>query len=386
MGIVSGFTERVGLLWNNIPEKKRQWGSLVIAFVIFLLASEFLGINDGALDAYNRGFNESCEGCSEEKHSFGVFFITSIIALIVLALPVYGILWAIGQIFYRVLFQFVLNKVDVFSTITFSLIALSLYNIFYLGIEWIFEQNEAFADKGEAMKSTREYASMGISFMLLCYIIAYGFIKNSFKSKKEQALLLQQKAAAEIQALKAQINPHFLFNTLNNLFGTAIVEDSPKTAGGIEQLAGIMRHAVESSKNDRISIEKEIKFMRDYIEIQQIRLPNVAHITIDYKINWDEKPSEIAPLVLMTFIENAFKYGISTNQESFVNIILTIENQQLIFVCKNSIVQRTQVEAGTGTGIENTKKRLELFYPQKHKLQILEKENEFEVHLTIDLA
>lgn len=386
MKTLSVINERFSVLWNRIPEKKRRWASLLIAIVIFLIASEFLGINDGALDAYERGFNESCEGCSTEKHSFWVMFLSSIIGFIVIALPVYGILWATGQIFYKILFQFILYKVDRFSTITFALIVLSLYNAFYFGIEWIFEQNEAFADKGKAMKSTREYASMGISFMLLCYIIAYGFIKNAFKNKKEQALLLQEKAAAEIQALKAQINPHFLFNTLNNLYGTAIVEDSPKTAGGIEQLAGIMRHAVESSKNDRIDIEKEISFLHDYIEIQQMRLPNIANIVVSYTINWDENPAEIAPLILMTFIENAFKYGINTNENSFVEIALKIENQKLEFMCLNSIVTRTQVEYGTGTGIENTQKRLELIYPQKHELQILENENEFRVHLSIDLV
>ncbi len=389
----TSFKIKIASFWNEIPEKQRQSGLLILAILTFVFASELLDMNNGPLADYNRGFNSglnySCEACPNKiihYHSLTTTIVTSIIGLAILVFPITGAFWAFGQLFYGFLFRLVLSKITTRSIITFIFFVLTQYNLLYIGIKLIFLKNEAFVEDTDLIESIREYAAMAISFMLLSFIIAYGFIKNSFKNKEEQAKLLQQKSQAEIRALKAQINPHFLFNTLNNLYGTALVEDSPKTAGRIEQLAGIMRHAVESSKNDSIGIEKEIKFIHDYIEIQQIRLPDVPTISVIHDINWNEQPAEIAPLILMTFIENAFKYGISTNQESFVNISLIIDNKQLVFVCKNSIVQRMQVEAGTGTGIDNTKKRLELLYPQNHTLQILEEENEFNIRLTINLT
>ncbi|MEI7584757.1 histidine kinase [Runella sp.] len=189
-----------------------------------------------------------------------------------------------------------------------------------------------------------------------------------------------------MQALKAQINPHFLFNTLNNLYGTALIENSPKTADGIQQLARIMRHAVESSKNDRIEIDREISFLHDYIEIQQLRIPKRDNIRINTSIFWDENPAQIAPLILMTFAENAFKFGISIARECFLEINLKVEKQQLTFICRNSIVPRTSLEQGTGMGVETTLKRLKLLYPKRHTISINQTDAVYEVFLTINLS
>jgi len=145
-----------------------------------------------------------------------------------------------------------------------------------------------------------------------------------------------------------------------------------------------MRHAVESSKNGSVEVEKEIKFLRDYIEIQQIRIPKRDNICISSTINWDEKAATVAPLILMTFVENAFKYGISFAHECFVEIKLTIENHQLTFECCNSVVPHAQIEKGTG--IENTLKRLHLLYPNRHTVRVSKSETTFEVFLTISLT
>lgn len=394
MNIISNFKQQITLFWGNIPDRKKQWGMLILAFVVFLFASEFIGINEssgvdfmrGFKDGWNDSHAEDCGDCGDLALS-GTWLYLTMFASLAISLPIF-ILFLIGfsLLFYKLLFKRILYQTTTLNIVTFVLTLLILYNVFYYVIEWLFIKNNAFKDAGKAMKDVREYATAAFSFFLVMVIVVHGFIRNAFQNSKQQAELLQQKSEAEIQALKAQINPHFLFNTLNNLYGTAIVEGSPKTASGIEQLAGIMRHAVEGSKNDKIGIEKEIKFLHDYIEIQSIRFPKLPTISVNYAINWDETPAEIAPLLLMTFIENAFKYGISTNQKSFVDVSLTINNQQLTFNCRNSKVQRTQLEEGTGTGIENTEKRLKLLYPAKHSLAISPTENEFVVNLTIDLT
>lgn len=224
-----------------------------------------------------------------------------------------------------------------------------------------------------------------ITYVLWVASLMFSIIYDFKKNEKNKQMLERERNIAEIQALKAQINPHFLFNTLNNLYGTAVLEESPKTADGIQQLARIMRHAVESSKNDRIEIDKEISFLHDYIEIQQLRIPKRDNIRIQTAIQWDEQPAEIAPLILMTFAENAFKFGISIAYECFLEIKLTVENQQLTFICRNSVLPRTSLEQGTGTGLDNTLKRLKLLYPKKHTISINQTDSVYEVFLTINL-
>ena len=195
-----------------------------------------------------------------------------------------------------------------------------------------------------------------------------------------------QKTKVELSALKAQINPHFLFNVLNNLYGTAIVEDSPKTAEGIQQLSSIMRHVVEGTKNERISAEKEVQFLYDFVELNKMRIPKRDNIRININIDWDEQPTQIAPLLVIPYIENAFKYGISITQESFIDLKFQIKDQKLSFSCRNSVIKQfDKLEVGTSTGLENTKRRLMLNYPHKHSLKIFNENNIFEVALEVNL-
>ncbi len=220
-----------------------------------------------------------------------------------------------------------------------------------------------------------------IGFSVIYSVIQY--VSDSHKRLREMAI---QKTKVELSALKAQINPHFLFNVLNNLYGTAIVEDSPKTAEGIQQLSSIMRHVVEGTKNERISAEKEVQFLYDFVELNKMRIPKRDNIRININIDWDEQPTQIAPLLVIPYIENAFKYGISITQESFIDLNFKIKDQKLNFSCRNSIIKQfDKLEVGTSTGIENTQRRLALNYPHKHSLRISNENNIFEVSLEVNL-
>ncbi len=220
-----------------------------------------------------------------------------------------------------------------------------------------------------------------IGFSVIYSVIQY--VSDSHKRLREMAI---QKTKVELSALKAQINPHFLFNVLNNLYGTAIVEDSPKTAEGIQQLSSIMRHVVEGTKNERISAEKEVQFLYDFVELNKMRIPKRDNIRININIDWDEQPTQIAPLLVIPYIENAFKYGISITQESFIDLNFKIKDQKLSFSCRNSIIKQfDKLEVGTSTGIENTQRRLMLNYPHKHSLKISNENNIFEVALEVNL-
>lgn len=239
----------------------------------------------------------------------------------------------------------------------------------------------SFGVKSEPLGLHSFITNVWIGFSVIYSVIQY--VSESHKRIRELAI---QKTKVELSALKAQINPHFLFNVLNNLYGTAIVEESPKTAEGIQQLSSIMRHVVEGTKNERIAADKEVQFLYDFIELNKMRIPKRENIKIKIDIDFDEQPTQIAPLLVIPYIENAFKFGISINQESFIDISFKIENQQLHFSCRNSIIKQVdKLEIGTSTGLENTRRRLILNYPQRHHLKISNDNNVFEVVLDVNL-
>ncbi len=238
-----------------------------------------------------------------------------------------------------------------------------------------------FGVKAEPLGLHTFITNVWIGFSVIYSVIQY--VSESHKRLREMAI---QKTKVELSALKAQINPHFLFNVLNNLYGTAIVEDSPKTAEGIQQLSSIMRHVVEGTKNERISAEKEVQFLYDFVELNKMRIPKRDNIRINVSIDWDEQPTQIAPLLVIPYIENAFKYGISITQESFIDLNFKIKDQKLSFSCRNSIIKQfDKLEVGTSTGLENTKRRLMLNYPHKHSLKISNENTIFEVALEVNL-
>jgi sensor histidine kinase YesM len=354
--------------------------------LLFLLTDIDNFVSDFSRGFYDGYTDKDCNCDAKSLNSNSHLFIAAIVSLIFLSIACVLIV-QIASLFYNFLFRFILQKTQATYIISFIIWLLIIHSLTWMGLNQIFIKTN-FLDESltKTIKDRREDAAVFLSFLFLIVMIAYGLVKNYINSSKIQAKLMTQKANAEIQALKAQINPHFLFNTLNNLYGTAIVEESPKTADGIQQLARIMRHAVEGSKNEHIEIEKEINFLRDYIEIQQLRIPKRDNIKINTSITWDEIDAQITPLILMTFAENAFKYGISINHESFIDIKLSVEQQQLTFICRNSIVPRTQIEVGTGTGVENTLKRLALLYPNRHTININQTDTIYEVFLTINLS
>lgn len=215
--------------------------------------------------------------------------------------------------------------------------------------------------------------------------ICYSLLMSWRNSRRRQLALIQQRTQAELDALKAQINPHFLFNSLNNIYGTAILEDSPRTAESIQQLSGIVRYVMEESRLQMTTIQRELRFIDDFVELQRVRLPIQANIDISTTIEWDEQPAQIAPLLLNPLIENAFKYGISIQHPCFVHIRLQVQNGMLHLTTKNSIQPRTDIEKGTGLGLTNVRQRLALAYPERHTLRVKEENDTFSVDLTVNL-
>ena len=190
-----------------------------------------------------------------------------------------------------------------------------------------------------------------------------------------------EKLATEVSYLKAQINPHFLFNTLNSLYALALTK-SDKTPSAILKLSDLMRHAVTESNQNYIPLEKEIIYIKNFIGLQQLRLTNSTKLTTNF--TGDFKNNTIAPMLLISIIENAFKYGANADDDSKILIDLNIDDNNLLTLnVENTVVNEKM--ASSEKGLKNTKKQLRILYPNKHQLTINREDNIHKVHLSIQL-
>jgi sensor histidine kinase YesM len=192
-----------------------------------------------------------------------------------------------------------------------------------------------------------------------------------------------EKMAAQIASLKSQINPHFLFNTLNNIYATAI-DTSPKAADMVDKLSEMMRYTMKDIQQDFVLLEDEINYISNFIELQQIRLDR--SVRLEYVAPDDVPSLWIAPMLLIPFVENAFKHGVNSEQKSRIRIEMKMDQNQLqLRIVNNKVNVQQDISEQSGLGIENTKHRLNLIYPSRHLLVISDNEKDFSVSLYINL-
>lgn len=226
-----------------------------------------------------------------------------------------------------------------------------------------------------------------IAIFLLVFIFSTGIkVINQWRHSEQRSKQVEnEKLNAELSFLKAQINPHFLFNTLNNIYALAAV-NSERTANAVMKLSNIMRYVLTEAKNDWVPLEKEIQFISHYIELQKMRTTDKT--CIDFNITGDAAGRQVSPFLFLPFIENAFKYGISTRELSPISILLEINGNQLHFRIKNNKHNNSTVKMAqnTGIGIQNSRRRLDLLYQNRHKLDITDEATTYTVNLNIQLS
>jgi two-component system LytT family sensor kinase len=225
----------------------------------------------------------------------------------------------------------------------------------------------------------RDALSSGIVILLLS-----GFIKlahSLFVSEKQKKILENERLNAELNFLKLQINPHFLFNTLNSIYSQAHFR-SEQTEHSILKFSRIMRYVLYDSSADKIPLLQDLDYISNYIDLQKLRLSK--NITIQYDVTGSMNGLVIAPLLLITFIENAFKHGISYTAPSEINISINVIENELMLTVGNAITQSSRESSG-GVGLINAQRRLDVLYPNRHLLDVIENDHLYIVNLKIEL-
>jgi two-component system, LytTR family, sensor kinase len=213
---------------------------------------------------------------------------------------------------------------------------------------------------------------------------AYRLLLLWFQQEKLRKELENQKLKAELSFLKMQVNPHFLFNALNNIYSLSVMEKSNKTGQSIMKLSDLMRYVLYEKEDaeNRVSLDKEIRHINSYIDLEKLRHP--GDVYINFSIEGDTNGKRIVPLLLFPLIENACKHGILTDAQKPVDINLKVTDHQLNFSIENSINSYQKDEAG-GIGIPNVQKRLDLLYGKKYTLDLSKTADRFIVNLQLPL-
>ena len=243
--------------------------------------------------------------------------------------------------------------------------------------------------------SLSPYVFIGRAF-LVCWLSQLFILTPitwlAFQQKKDKILALMGaqkeliKSKADFQFLRSQINPHFLFNVLNTLYGTALQENAGRTAEGIQKLGDMMRFMLHENNLDFIDMHQEVDYLNNYIALQKLRTQYSPEITIEDNISGQNCKHKIAPMLLIPLVENAFKHGISLKEKSWIKISLHCNEIDILFEVRNSVHQRQENDPEkdkSGIGFKNVLERLKLIYPGKFQIAVNEDGKEFFIQLSI---
>ncbi len=234
---------------------------------------------------------------------------------------------------------------------------------------------------GNSRRSFVDFFNIAIFLLVFTVGTCISVIQRWLQTEENRKETESQKLETELSFLKSQINPHFFFNTLNNIYSLAVVR-SDKTAPAVMKLSSIMRYILTETTQEHVALSNEVDFIKNYIELQQVRLTEKTTVAFSAEGLIDEKL--VAPLVFIPFVENAFKYGISTKSSSHIEIKIEALENNIKFYSSNYIVpSENNMMENTGIGINNVKRRLALMYPGKYVLTNEIKDNFYLVHLEI---
>lgn len=219
--------------------------------------------------------------------------------------------------------------------------------------------------------------------LVICYSLTVSFVKELYARLLLQQIAENQRNKAELAMFKAQISPHFLFNTLNSLY-SLVIGTSQKAEDAFIKFTEILKYSYVTTDNEYVALSEEISYIQNYIDLQLIRLD--SHTTVEWNCEVDDDTRLIPPMIFLTYVENAFKYGASTSRDCTIYINLRLNNGELLFETENMVMRhRDEFRKEMPVGMENCKNRLSGLFPKKHQLITSEKDGVFKVTLKIDL-
>ena len=272
------------------------------------------------------------------------------------------------------------NKYIIFSVLVILWgIAGWLLNIYFR--QYLFNPIQEFLKVAPVMQGSGQPGSYLVLVITATFASMIVVFKYWIKTQRQWMQAEKDKIIAELQLLKAQVHPHFLFNTLNNIYSFSL-EQSPKTPGLILKLSSLLSYMLYDCKGEEVLLEKEIEIMKNYIDLEKERYAN--KIEISWDVEGDVKDKYIAPLLMLPFLENAFKHGTSEQLEKpWLSVDVSIKHNLLrckIANSKNEFIPFSK----NGIGIQNVKKRLSFIYPDKHELKMSDEGNFFVISLWIE--
>ncbi len=267
----------------------------------------------------------------------------------------------------------------------FALANILMFVFLNFGLIWMSRQSPNPNVQMPAIAWIAFSSAMLVYFLLNCAVVAFACgLRHFLKNRQIKKMLEEERhknTEAELAWLKNQINPHFLFNTLNNISSlTQIDPDAAQDA--IAQLSDLLRYAIYKTDTTMVPIQGEVEFMRNYIELMKLRCNEKTAVTTKFQI---ENPQyQMAPLIFISLIENAFKHGVSSNKPSTIDISLIQQDGQMIFESKNTNYAKSDTDrSGSGIGLENTRRRLELIYHDHYVWQQQANPNIYQVKIII---
>ncbi|MBO0938564.1 histidine kinase [Fibrella sp. HMF5335] len=223
--------------------------------------------------------------------------------------------------------------------------------------------------------------SVGYYFDYIAYGLLYAFFRQNFVNERRRREAEQAQTAAELAFLRAQLNPHFLFNTINDIYAL-VYQKSDAAPGALLKLSELLRYVLHEARHDRVLLAKEIDYLNGLIELQ--RIGSKGTICLDYQTDGHLNGQTIAPMLLISFVENAFKHGVVDNPDQPVQLRVDLTATTLDFSLYNAKNQQQKDHTG-GIGLANVRRRLDLLYPHRHTLQVADGPNEYHVNLHLDL-
>jgi two-component system LytT family sensor kinase len=221
------------------------------------------------------------------------------------------------------------------------------------------------------------------TFMVFAISTSIRLVNEWYKSEQQKKEMEKEKLSSELSFLKSQVNPHFLFNTLNNIYALAY-KKSDSAPEAIAKLSQLMRYMLCETNDKRVSLDKEIEYLHNYIDLQRLRISDTVKISFD--ITGDTSGIDLEPMLLIPFVENAFTHGVSYREPSVISVSLKVdEEKHVCFTVENNIFteQADIRDSSHGIGLQNVKKRLELLYPLTHQLRMNIENNKYVVILII---